>query len=244
MRLGQYVKDGDPLYRIADLDPIWLYLNIYEYDLAWVRYGSRWMSRWRRILGNISWNVTFIDPFLDDASRTVRVRVNLSNPDRRLKPQMYANASILVKIQSDGTPEPTVWKANTSAHAPGGCPGRAREMPICEMQLEKVPGIPLADVDTQKRRSRRRERRTFRILGRARSPGGAVSAVLTPDEADRLSSPRRPEPMKWPNCGWGQGPGTDTEGRTREFFPVQARTDRTVIAWPCRRFFSSTANGR
>src|SRR5262249_43108584 len=40
VRAGQYVKEGDPLYRIADFDPIWLFLDVYEYDLAWVRYGQ------------------------------------------------------------------------------------------------------------------------------------------------------------------------------------------------------------
>jgi Cu(I)/Ag(I) efflux system membrane fusion protein len=40
VREQQYVKEGDMLYRIANLDPIWLYLDIYEYDLDWVRVGQ------------------------------------------------------------------------------------------------------------------------------------------------------------------------------------------------------------
>ncbi|MDO9099720.1 MAG: efflux RND transporter periplasmic adaptor subunit, partial [Caldisericota bacterium] len=40
VRLGQYIKEGDQLYRIAELDPIWLYLDLYEYDIASVRYGQ------------------------------------------------------------------------------------------------------------------------------------------------------------------------------------------------------------
>ena len=41
VRAGQYVKEGDVLYRIADLDPIWLFLDLYEYDLGWVSVGQK-----------------------------------------------------------------------------------------------------------------------------------------------------------------------------------------------------------
>ena len=51
--------------------------------------------------------VTFINPFLDDKTRTVKARVNLANAQKKLKPEMYASASIRVKLQADGTPEPT-----------------------------------------------------------------------------------------------------------------------------------------
>jgi Cu(I)/Ag(I) efflux system membrane fusion protein len=144
IRLGQYVKEGDMLYRIADLDPIWLYLDIYEYDLGWVRYGQAVdvtleaypTEAFRGV-------VTFIDPFLDDKTRTVKVRVNLKNPDRKLKPAMYASALIRVKLLPDGTPEPTGLEGKyiCPMHAeivqdkPGRCP-------ICEMQLERVPEAP------------------------------------------------------------------------------------------------------
>jgi Cu(I)/Ag(I) efflux system membrane fusion protein len=47
VRAGQYVKEGDVLYRIADLDPIWLYLDVYEYDLGWVRFGQMVQGPWR-----------------------------------------------------------------------------------------------------------------------------------------------------------------------------------------------------
>lgn len=79
VRLGQYLKAGDPLYRIADLDPIWLYLNIYEYDLAWVRYGQQVDVGLEAYPGGtFRGTVVFVDPFLDDATRTIRVRVNIS----------------------------------------------------------------------------------------------------------------------------------------------------------------------
>jgi Cu(I)/Ag(I) efflux system membrane fusion protein len=87
--------------------------------------------------------VTFIDPFLDDKTRTVKVRVNLKNPDRKLKPAMYASALIRVKLQPDGTPEPTGLEGKyicpMHPEVVQDKPGRCT---ICEMQLERVPEAP------------------------------------------------------------------------------------------------------
>jgi Cu(I)/Ag(I) efflux system membrane fusion protein len=141
IREGQYVQEGDSLYRIADLDPIWLYLDVYEYDLGWIRYGQPVDVRLEAYPSEVfRGTVVFIDPFMDDKTRTVRVRVNLKNPDRRLKPAMYASAVIRVQLQSDGLPRPTGLEGKyicpmhpeVVQDKPGKCP-------ICEMQLEAVP---------------------------------------------------------------------------------------------------------
>ena len=141
VRVGQYLNTGDQVYRIADLDPIWLYLNIYEFDLAWVRFGQTVDVQLEAFPGEkFNGSIMFIDPFLDDATRTIRVRVNIKNSDRLLKPQMFATATIHVRLRSDGTPEPTGLEGmfvcpmhpEVMQREPGKCS-------ICEMQLEKVP---------------------------------------------------------------------------------------------------------
>ena len=141
VRVGQYVTTGDQIYRIADLDPIWLYLNIYEFDVAWVRFGQAVDVQLEAFPGEtFSGSIMFIDPFLDDATRTIRVRVNIKNADRLLKPQMFATATIHVRLDSDGTPEPTGLEGKfvcpmhpeVMQDEPGKCS-------ICEMPLEKVP---------------------------------------------------------------------------------------------------------
>ncbi len=143
IRAGQYVKEGDMLYRIADLDPIWLYLDVYEYDLAWVRYGQPVEVTLEAYPAEIFRGVVvFIDPYLDDKSRTVKVRVNLKNPERRLKPAMYASALIRVRLLLDGMPEPTGLEGKFICpmhpeivqDKPGHCS-------ICQMPLERVPEI-------------------------------------------------------------------------------------------------------
>lgn len=144
VRSGQYVKEGEMLYRIADLDPIWLYMDIYEYDLAWVRYGQPVDVTVETYPAETFHGVvTFIDPFLDDKTRTVRARVNLANPDHRLKPAMYATALIRANLLPDGTPEPTglegKYMCQMHPEVVQDKPGRC---PICEMQLQRVPESP------------------------------------------------------------------------------------------------------
>lgn len=143
IREQQYVKEGDMLYQIAELDPIWLYLDIYEYDLGWVRYGQQVDVTVEAYRGEkFPGMVTFINPFLDDETRTVKVRVNLKNPDHKLKPAMYASATIHVPLRPDGTPEPTGLEGKyicpmhpeVVQDEPGRCS-------ICEMKLEKVPDL-------------------------------------------------------------------------------------------------------
>lgn len=141
VRPGQYVKEGDVLYRIADLDPIWLYLDVYEYDLGWVRLGQKVEVTVEAYPGEaFPGTVTFIDPFLDDKTRTVKARVNLPNAQKKLKPAMYASASIRVKLRADGTPEPTGLEGKYLCPMhPEVVRDKAGACPICEMRLERVP---------------------------------------------------------------------------------------------------------
>lgn len=152
VREQQYINKGDMLYRIAELDPIWLYLDIYESDLAWVRFGQSVEVTVEAYPGDtFRGTVAFIDPYLNDATRTVKVRVNLKNVDNKLKPAMYASATIRVQLRRDGTPQPTGLEGKYVCpmhpeivrDEPGTCP-------ICEMKLERVPDLfPSKDVGTK-----------------------------------------------------------------------------------------------
>lgn len=143
VREQQYVKEGDMLYRIAELDPIWLYLDIYEYDLAWVGYGQPVEVTVEAYPGEtFHGTVVFIDRFLNDATRTVKVRVNLKNADYRLKAAMYASAVIHVRLQADGTPEPTGLEGKYICPMhPEVVRDEAGSCDICAMDLERVPDL-------------------------------------------------------------------------------------------------------
>ncbi len=94
---GQYVKEGDELYLLADLSDIWLYVSVYEYELGAVRAGQSVTASVASFPGRaFEGRITFVDPVVDPASRTARLRVELPNADRSLRPGMFANAELKV----------------------------------------------------------------------------------------------------------------------------------------------------
>jgi Cu(I)/Ag(I) efflux system membrane fusion protein len=95
VRSGQRVMAGDVLYQIADLDAVWLEGEVFERDLATVRLGDHVTADFAALPGQPrEGQVTFVDPVLNTDTRTVRVRVNLSNRGLALKPGMYATLQI------------------------------------------------------------------------------------------------------------------------------------------------------
>ncbi|MCP4378866.1 MAG: DUF3347 domain-containing protein [bacterium] len=102
-RQGMYVKTGDRIYTIADLKSVWVNLRAYESDLMWLRYGQKVEFTSVAYPGEkFSGMISFIDPVLDARTRTVKVRVNASNADGRLKPGMFVKATIRTKIAVGG----------------------------------------------------------------------------------------------------------------------------------------------
>jgi RND family efflux transporter MFP subunit len=96
---GNYVKAGDPIYRVADLSTVWLMLRLYPEDAARIRFGQQVEAVVRSLPGEtLVGRVAFIDPLVDRTTRTVGVRVELLNDERRLRPGDYATASIRLPI--------------------------------------------------------------------------------------------------------------------------------------------------
>ena len=100
---GMYVQTGTRIYTIADLSRVWVKLDAYESDLAWLRYGQRVEFETEAYPGEVfGGKIAFIDPVLDAKTRTVKVRVNVENHDGRLKPEMFVRAVVRVKIAAGG----------------------------------------------------------------------------------------------------------------------------------------------
>ena len=101
--LGDYVTAGDPLFEIADLSRVWLLVDLYEDDLPWVTLGQEVEATARSLPGErFTGRIAFVDPVVDERKRTIQVRVELDNSSGRLKPGMFANASIAAKLVGDG----------------------------------------------------------------------------------------------------------------------------------------------
>ncbi len=100
---GDYIKTGQTLFRIVDLSDLWLRLDAYESDLAWLRFGQQVSFSVEAYPGqSFQGQITFINPELDPKSRTVSVRVNVPNGDRKLKPGMFAKAIVRSNIALAG----------------------------------------------------------------------------------------------------------------------------------------------
>lgn len=103
---GAYVQTGSPLYRVARLDHLWILLDAYESDLARLSEGQRVVVRVEALPGEeIEGKVTFIDPTVNPTRRTIEVRVEVDNRDHRLRPGMYAEATVYTDpVESEKAP--------------------------------------------------------------------------------------------------------------------------------------------
>ena len=101
-RQGQYVTPKTELYMIADLSKVWVYANIYEYELPWVNLGDEVEMTLAAIPGKICKGyVSYIYPYAESKTRTIKVRLIFDNPDQLLKPEMFADVSILAGTLED-----------------------------------------------------------------------------------------------------------------------------------------------
>ena len=99
---GHYVKKGEHQYEIVDLSSVWVDVDVYEYELPWVRKGIPADMELAYIPGKrFKGEVLFIYPYLEAKTRTVKLRLAFPNPDYQLKPGMYANVFLKSVIVRD-----------------------------------------------------------------------------------------------------------------------------------------------
>ncbi|MBI4389197.1 MAG: efflux RND transporter periplasmic adaptor subunit, partial [Nitrospinae bacterium] len=108
---GMFAKPDMTLYTIVDLSNIWVLADVYEYELPWLRIGQEAEMTLSYFPGKkFRGKISYIDPFLDPKSRTVKVRMEFDNSDWELKPDMYANAILksVVAQKAVAVPEEAV----------------------------------------------------------------------------------------------------------------------------------------
>jgi Cu(I)/Ag(I) efflux system membrane fusion protein len=96
---GMNVMPGIALFKLADLSVVWLYADIYEYELPFIRLGQQASVQLSYIPGEIfTGKAIYIYPSLNPETRTAKVRFEIPNPHGKLKPEMYANVEIKVHL--------------------------------------------------------------------------------------------------------------------------------------------------
>ena len=92
---GQFIKSGMELLMLSDISKVWVYADIYEYEMPWVKVGQK-----ARIIlpyvgsDPIESEVSYIYPFVEPKTRTIKARFDIDNPDFTLKPDMYVNVRL------------------------------------------------------------------------------------------------------------------------------------------------------
>jgi Cu(I)/Ag(I) efflux system membrane fusion protein len=92
---GQMMRTGEALYRFTDLSSIWVIADVPEQDIGLVKIGAPAKVNFRAFLNEpFQGRVTFILHELDPATRTGKVRIEVNNPEHRIKHEMYADVAI------------------------------------------------------------------------------------------------------------------------------------------------------
>ena len=101
---GQYVQAGTPLYEVADLSRVWAILEAYETDVALLKKGDEVKFTVQALPARtFTGRVEFIDPVLDQRTRTIRIRLTVRNKSGQLRPGMLVRAKVAAKpLQEKG----------------------------------------------------------------------------------------------------------------------------------------------
>ncbi|RMD51806.1 MAG: efflux RND transporter periplasmic adaptor subunit [Nitrospirae bacterium] len=110
---GMYVKTGTIIYEIADLSYLWVMLDVYESDIKWLHLGQDVSFVVEAFPGEIfHGTITFINPFMDEKTRVIKVRVEVKNIHNKLKPDMFVKATVYAKPKGLGGKPPLVIPAS------------------------------------------------------------------------------------------------------------------------------------
>jgi Cu(I)/Ag(I) efflux system membrane fusion protein len=141
VREGMYVQRDMDVMTLADLASVWVLVDVFEQQVAWVREGQPAEVRLASVPDR-QWQgrVEYIYPDVDPQTRTLRVRLRFANPGGELKPNMYAQATIQAEPRrAVSVPRDAVIRTEHGAHvilAQGE--GRFQPAPI-------KPGIEAGD---------------------------------------------------------------------------------------------------
>jgi Cu(I)/Ag(I) efflux system membrane fusion protein len=92
---GQYVMPQSDLYVVADLSTVWVQAKVYEYELPHVELGMPVTVTFPSLpMQSFAGKVVFINPVMDEMTRTAQVRIELPNPSGQFKPGMFAHMLI------------------------------------------------------------------------------------------------------------------------------------------------------
>jgi len=144
---GDYVQTGTKLYRVANLSTVWLMMDLYPDDAARIRFGQEVEAEVDSFPNDVfTGRVAFIEPTVDSITRTVSVRVEMLNPDAKLKPGDYATARVFAPaVPQDTVYDPALAGKYISPMHPQVIRDQPGDCPICGMDLIPTSRLGYAD---------------------------------------------------------------------------------------------------
>lgn len=94
IREGEFVTAGKELLEISQVSSLWLFADIYEYEIPWVKIGQQAQIKFPFASEPVKGQISTIYPYLEAKTRTIKARIDLKNPGLTLKPDMYAEVII------------------------------------------------------------------------------------------------------------------------------------------------------
>lgn len=94
--VGDYVRQGEPLFAMVNLSRVWVVFAAYEEDLVYLKKGDRIEFTTPALpQQTFSAKITFIDPVVDPRTRTISLRTEVDNRQQLLKPEMLVYGNLL-----------------------------------------------------------------------------------------------------------------------------------------------------
>jgi membrane fusion protein (multidrug efflux system) len=132
VEVGQWIKEGDPIADVVQLDPLWVRVGVPEEVLAMVEKGDEAKVRIDALAGaEFRANVAQILPEADPGSRTFSVKLSLPNPQGKVRPGFFARVTLLSKSDTQlVVPKDAVVSRGTGAHVVAVRDGKAVVVPV------------------------------------------------------------------------------------------------------------------
>jgi Cu(I)/Ag(I) efflux system membrane fusion protein len=94
---GGHVKPGQTIFTIADIKKVWVLGDIYEYELPLIKLDQKVLITSQSLPGqSFPGEISYIYPNLNSKTRSVKIRIEIDNPDEKFKPDMFTNIHIQV----------------------------------------------------------------------------------------------------------------------------------------------------
>ncbi|NBC83942.1 MAG: efflux RND transporter periplasmic adaptor subunit [Bacteroidetes bacterium] len=95
VNMGDYIKQGETLFTLADISRVWILFDVYESDMPWMHKGDRVSFTVSSLPGEeFTGTISYIDPVINPRTRVAKARLEMKNTGSRLKPEMFVSGTV------------------------------------------------------------------------------------------------------------------------------------------------------